>query len=82
MKYQCCHHIETSQLICYANQLTGFYLRAKLTFYGLSVIMVLREFVCAVIFCGNTAVLLTLSNMFLKRLGKFNFTSRKFHRCF
>ena len=27
---QCCCHIETSQLICYANQLTGFYIRATL----------------------------------------------------
>ena len=24
------HHIETSQLICYANQFTGFYIRATL----------------------------------------------------
>ena len=29
-KYQCCPHIETSQLICCANQLTGFYMRATL----------------------------------------------------
>ena len=27
-----CAHIETSQLICFANQLTGFYMRAKLAF--------------------------------------------------
>ena len=26
----CCPHIETSQLICTANQLTGFYMRATL----------------------------------------------------
>ena len=32
---QCCLHIETSQLICCANQLTGFYMRATtLTFNG------------------------------------------------
>ena len=32
MKRQSCHHIETSQLICRANQLTGFYLMITLTF--------------------------------------------------
>ena len=31
-----CCHIETSQLICCANQLTGFYMRATLTFNGLT----------------------------------------------
>ena len=30
MKYQCFPHIETIQLICIANQLTGFYMRATL----------------------------------------------------
>ena len=29
-------HIETSQLICYANQLTGFYMMATLAFNGLN----------------------------------------------
>ena len=29
-KCQCCPYIETSQLICTANQLTGFYMRATL----------------------------------------------------
>ena len=33
--YQCCPHIETSQLICTANQLTGFYMRATLALNGL-----------------------------------------------
>ena len=32
---QCCPHIETGQLIYYANQLTGFYMRATLAFSGL-----------------------------------------------
>ena len=27
---QCCPHIETSELICCADQLTGFYMRATL----------------------------------------------------
>ena len=27
---QSCHHIETSHLICYANQLTSFYMMATL----------------------------------------------------
>ena len=34
-KCQCCPHIETSQLICTANQLTGFYTRATITLNGL-----------------------------------------------
>ena len=29
----CCPHIETSQLICTANQLTGFYMRATLDWH-------------------------------------------------
>ena len=29
------HHIETSQMICNANQLTGFYMRATLELNGL-----------------------------------------------
>ena len=29
------HHIEPSQLICFANQLTGFYMRAPLALNGL-----------------------------------------------
>ena len=32
MKHQICHHIETSQLICKASQLTGFYMMATLAF--------------------------------------------------
>ena len=35
IKCQCCPHIETSQLICTANQLTGFYMRETLPFNGL-----------------------------------------------
>ena len=35
MKCQCCPHIETSLLICCANQLTGFYTRTTLAFDGL-----------------------------------------------
>ena len=34
-KFHCCHHIESSQLIWCANQLTGFYTRATLEFNGL-----------------------------------------------
>ena len=34
VKYQCCPHIETIQLICCANQLTGFYMGATLAFNG------------------------------------------------
>ena len=32
IKCQHCSHIEISHLICYANQLTGFYMGATLTF--------------------------------------------------
>ena len=35
IKCQCCPHIETSQLICFGNQLTGFYMRATVEFNGL-----------------------------------------------
>ena len=34
IKCQCCHHKETSQLICTASQLTGFYMRARLRLMG------------------------------------------------
>ena len=36
LKCHCCPHIETSQLICKAKQLSGFYMRATLTLNGLS----------------------------------------------
>ena len=36
--FQCCPHIETSQLICLANQLTDCYMRATLAFNGLKLI--------------------------------------------
>ena len=32
---ECCPHIESSQLICYENQLTGFCMRATLAYNGL-----------------------------------------------
>ena len=32
---QCSHHIETSQLICRADQLTGFYMMGTLVVKGL-----------------------------------------------
>ena len=35
IKCQCCPHIETSQLICFANQLTAFSMRATLVLDGL-----------------------------------------------
>ena len=36
IKCQSCPYIETSQLICCANQLTGFYMTATLAFNGLT----------------------------------------------
>ena len=36
IKWQCCPHAETSQLIFCANQLTGFYMRATLELNGLN----------------------------------------------
>ena len=41
---QCCPHIKTSQLICCANQLTGFYMKATLAFNGLKALFVLQIF--------------------------------------
>ena len=32
----CCLHVETCHLICTANQMTGFYIRAILAFNGLN----------------------------------------------
>ena len=37
-------HIETSQLICCANQLTGFYMRARLAFNELTYYLVVTYF--------------------------------------
>ena len=34
--FQCCPDMETSQLICTANQLTGFYVGATLALNGLN----------------------------------------------
>ena len=39
IKHQSCHHIETSQLICSVNQLTGFYMIATLAFNELSTVL-------------------------------------------
>ena len=39
IKCHCCPHIETSQLICIANQLTGFYISATLAFHGLMLVL-------------------------------------------
>ena len=36
IKSQCCPHIETSQLICIENQLSGFCMRATLALNGLN----------------------------------------------
>ena len=43
-KCQSCHHIETSRLIYSANQLTGFYMMAPLTFNELIMFRVKREY--------------------------------------
>ena len=39
IKCQSCHHIETSHLICRANQLTGFYMMATLAFNELMLVL-------------------------------------------
>ena len=36
IKCQCCSHIETTQLLCFANPLTGFCMRATLALNGLN----------------------------------------------
>ena len=38
IKHQSCHHIETSQLICSPNHLTGFYMMATSAFNELRVL--------------------------------------------
>ena len=43
IKRQSCHHIETSQLICSANQLIGFYMMATLAFNDLNIIHIVNE---------------------------------------
>ena len=39
-----CHHIETNQLICSANQLTGFYMMETLAFNELMIILFHQRF--------------------------------------
>ena len=39
VKRHSCHHIETSQLTCSANQLTGFYMMVTLVFNELIMIL-------------------------------------------
>ena len=43
IKCQCCPHTESSQLICYAKQLTVFYARTTLAFNGLIYLGILLE---------------------------------------
>ena len=51
-----CPHIETSQLICKANQLTGFYMRVTLALNGLIEFLI---FVKPYLdFCNNSEALL------------------------
>ena len=42
---QCSHHIETSQLICSANQLTGFYMMGALVYKVLNAHWFFSDFV-------------------------------------
>ena len=41
---QCLSHIETSELICSANQLTGLYMRETLVVKGLIIVIVPCQF--------------------------------------
>ena len=43
IKWHCCPHKETSQLICTANRLTAFYLRATLALNGLNMNELIEE---------------------------------------
>ena len=45
INYQCCSHIETSQLIYTVNQLTGFYMRATLALNGLKWLKLLSLYI-------------------------------------
>ena len=40
---QCSHHIETSQLICRANKLTGFYIMGTLAVKGLTQFIIIAS---------------------------------------
>ena len=40
---QCCPQIESNQLICRANQLTGFYMMAKPALNGLNKVLARKE---------------------------------------
>ena len=57
-KCQCCLHIETSQLICTANQLIGFYMRVTLALNGLTYVTF------SVIFSERFNILLTYSRRY------------------
>ena len=58
MKCQCCPHIETSQLICCANQLTGFYVMVTLASNGLNLLSNGNGNECYLIWFKNACILL------------------------
>ena len=56
IEYQCCPHTETSQLMCRANQLTGFYMRVTLALNGLIEFLILVKPYLDI--CNNSEALL------------------------
>ena len=66
IKSRICHHIETSQLICWANQLTGFYMMTTITFNELT------TSILNVNMCNFYNLLYTFSNSPIETLAKEN----------
>ena len=61
VKNQSCHYIETSQLICRANQLTVFYMIATLSFNELSIYLSNLSYILSILisskkFCPNLLI--------------------------
>ena len=75
MKRQSCHLIETSQLICSANQLTGFYMIATLVFNELNIVVLQRHRTLPKIYdetcrnCERLIAIKTPSQMFHRNLN-------------
>ena len=75
IKHQSCHYIETSQLICRANQLTRFYVMGTSAFNGLSCLT--RDFTSVENRNLKKVMLLLLLLLLLLQSQSFTLNSRK-----
>ena len=79
IKCQCCPHIETSQVICCANQLTGFNMRATLALNiiltPLTLVLSISAFICIM----PLELLFSLLQMFSSNNVQMNISG---HQCF